>query len=149
MKLPLYAFTIFLGVLLAVHLTRNGKVGSVLNNVCVGKALFWCIGAAGAVGIGLTGWTAGALKPLGQVNPVLLTAGAFGAWLVLAMARLIPGVGAAPVMLMLLAGQILGGMLMSPSGWLGSPVHRVTVTNLVGALVKLGGVLLATHKPIR
>jgi transporter family-2 protein len=153
MKLPLYAFTIFLGVLLAVPLTMNGKVGSVLNNARVGKALFWCIGAAGAVGTGLTGWTVGALKPLGQVNPVLLTAGAIGAWLVLAIAWLIPGVGAAPVMLMLLAGQILGGMLISPFGWLGSPVHRVSVTNLVGALVMSGGCWQPTaplsKKPIR
>jgi bacterial/archaeal transporter family-2 protein len=146
MKLPLYAFTIFLGVVLAVHLAMNGKVGSVLNNARVGNALFWCIGAGGAIAIGMTGWTAGALKPLGQVNPVLLTAGAIGSCLVFAIAWLIPEVGAAPVMFMLLAGQIVGGMIMSHFGWLGSPVQRVTLTNFVGALVMLGGVMLATYK---
>ena len=63
MKIALYLFTIFLGVVLAVHLTMNGKVGSVLNNARVANALFWCIGAAWAVIIGLTGWQAGALNP--------------------------------------------------------------------------------------
>ena len=55
MKLPLYFLTTLLGIVLAVHLAMNGKVGAVLNNARVGNALFWCIGAVGAVIIGLTG----------------------------------------------------------------------------------------------
>jgi len=144
MKLPLYAFTIFLGIVLAVHLSMNGKVGAVLNNARVGNALFWCIGALGALAIGLTGWEPGALGGLKDVNPLLLTAGIMGACLVFAIGWLIPQVGAGPVMITLLAGQILGGMLMSHFGWLGSPEQPVTVTKILGALVMVGGVLLAT-----
>jgi transporter family-2 protein len=119
MKAHLYIFTMFLGVVLAVHLAMNGRVGSVLNNARVGNALFWCIGAFGAVMIGLTGWRGDALSPLKHVHPVLLTAGVLGACLVFAIAWLIPQVGAGPVMIMLLSGQILGGLLMSHYGWLG------------------------------
>src|SRR5580704_1705093 len=146
MKLPLYALTVFLGVILAVHLSMNGKVGSVLNNARVGNALFWCIGALGAVAIGLTGWQADALKPLKLVHPVLLTAGLMGACLVFLIAWLIPQVGAGPVMITLLAGQIVGGMLMSHFGWLGSPMRPITATNFIGAIVMFGGVLLATYE---
>ena len=32
MKAPLLLFTIFLGIVLAVHLAMNGKVGASLNN---------------------------------------------------------------------------------------------------------------------
>ncbi len=145
MKIHLLALTVFLGVVLAVHLAMNGKVGSVLNNPRVGNALFWCIGALGAIAIGLTGWKPGALSGLSEINPVLLTAGLMGACLVFAIAWLIPQVGAGPLMITLLAGQILGGMLMSHFGWLGSPVQPVSLVNLVGALVMVGGVLLATH----
>ena len=144
MKAHLYVFTMFLGVVLAVHLSMNGRVGSVLNNARVGNALFWCIGAVGAMAIGLTGWQTGALGPLKQVHPVLLTAGILGACLVFAIAWLIPQVGAGPVMITLLAGQILGGLLMSHFGWLGSPVQPVTMTKLAGVLVMIGGVVLAT-----
>jgi len=143
-KAHLYLFTMFLGVVLAVHLSMNGKVGSVLNNARVGNALFWCIGAVGALAIGLTGWQTGALGPLKQVHPVLLTAGILGACLVFAIAWLIPQVGAGPVMITLLAGQILGGMLMSHFGWLGSPVQPVTMTKIAGVVVMIGGVVLAT-----
>ncbi len=145
MKTPLYILTMFLGVVLAVHLAMNGKVGSVLNNARVGNALFWCIGAVGAVAIGLTGWQGGALGPLKQVNPLLLTAGVLGACLVFAIAWLIPQVGAGSVMITLLAGQVLGGLLMSPYGWLGSPVQPVTLTRLAGVVVMIGGVVLATY----
>jgi len=145
MKLPLYALTVFLGVVLAVHLAMNGKVGAVLGNPRVGNALFWCIGAFGAVMIGLTGWQSGALAPLGQVHPLLLTAGLMGASLVFAIAWLIPQAGAGPVMITLLAGQILGGMVMSHFGLLGSPVQPVSLTNLLGALVMMAGVAMATH----
>jgi len=144
MKVHLYFFTIFLGVVLAVHLAMNGKVGSVLSNPRVANALFWCIGAAGALVIGLTGWRSGALQPLKQVHPALLTAGILGASLVFAIAWLIPRVGAGPVMITLLAGQVIGGLIMSHFGWLGSPVEPVTWMKILGVLVMVVGAAMAT-----
>ena len=144
MKTPLYVFTVFLGIVLAVHLSMNGKVGASLNNPRVGNALFWCIGALGALVIGVTGWHSGALDGLKDVNPILLTAGLMGACLVFAISWLIPQVGAGAVMITLLAGQIFGGMIMSHYGWLGSPIKPVSAVNFLGALVMFGGVWLAT-----
>jgi bacterial/archaeal transporter family-2 protein len=145
MKPYLYVLTMFLGVLLTVHLAMNGKVGAVLGNARVGNALFWCIGAVWAIVLGLTAWQPGALAGLRQINPVLLTAGAIGASLVFAIAWLIPQIGAGPMTLYLLAGQIVGALVVSHFGWLGSPVQPISATTLVGALVMVGGVILATR----
>lgn len=145
MKLPLVALTTFLGVILAVHLAMNGRVGSALNNPRVGNALFWCIGALAALVIGFTGWHDGAMNPLREVNPLLLTAGAMGACLVFGIAWLIPQVGAGTVMITLIAGQIFGGMILSHFGLLGSPVQPVSAINLLGAAIMIGGVTLATY----
>jgi transporter family-2 protein len=131
-------------VILAVHLSMNGKVGSVINNPRVGNAVFWCIGALTALIIGLTGWQSGALQPLKQVHPLLLTAGALGASLVFAIAWLIPQVGAGPLMITLLAGQVIGGLIMSHYGWLGSPVEPVTWLKILGVLAMVAGAGLAT-----
>ena len=144
MKIHLYLLSVFLGVILAVHLGMNGKVGAALNNVRVGNALFWCIGAVTAVVIGLSGWQSGVLAPLKQVSPIMLTAGAMGACLVFGISWLFPRIGANPVMITLLAGQILAGMVMSHFGWLGSPVQPITVTQLVGVAVMVAGVCIAT-----
>jgi transporter family-2 protein len=145
MKSSLYAVTVFLGVVLTVHLAMNGKVGAVIGNPRVGNALFWCIGAITAVVIGLSGWQSGALSALRQVNPVLLTAGAMGASLVFGIAWLIPQIGAGPMTLMLLFGQIVSAMTLSHFGWLGSPVQPISLTNILGALVMVGGIFLATR----
>ena len=145
MKLPLYLLTVFLGVVLTVHLAMNGKVGAAIGNPRVGNALFWCIGAVTAIVVGLSGWREGALAPLKDVSPVMLTAGAMGACLVFGIAWLIPQVGTGSVMITLLAGQILGGLVLSHFGWLGSPVQPVTVTQLLGVGLMVGGVLLATR----
>ena len=67
MKIHLIITTMFLGIVLAVHLAMNGKVGVALDNPRVGNAVFWCIGAVAAIIIGLSGWQAGALAPLRQV----------------------------------------------------------------------------------
>ena len=144
MKAPLYLLTALLGVVLAVHLAMNGKVGSVLSNARVGNAVFWCIGAVTALVVGLSGWRQGALTPLRNVQPMLLTAGILGACLVFAIAWLIPQIGAGPLMITLLAGQVIGGLLMSHFGWLGSPVDPISPTKLLGVAVMIGGVVLAT-----
>jgi transporter family-2 protein len=146
MKLQLYALTLFFGIVLTVHLAMNGAVGAALANPRVGNAMFWCVGALMALIIGATGWQSGALAGLRAVNPVLLTAGAIGACLVFGIAWLIPQIGAGSVMIGLIAGQVLGGMVLSHYGWLGSPVQPVTATNLLGAVVMLAGVWLATKR---
>ena len=121
------------------------QVGSALGNPRVGNALFWCIGALTAVLIGLTGWHSGALSGLKDVHPLLLTAGALGACLVFAIAWLLPQVGARAMFITLIAGQVFGGMILSHFGWLGSPVQRISLTNLLGAAVMICGVVLATY----
>jgi transporter family-2 protein len=144
LNIPFFLFTIFLGVVLTVHLAMNGKVGAAIGNPRVANALFWCIGAVGACAIGATGWAAGGLAGLGEIHPILLTAGLLGASLVFAIAWAIPRVGAFGLMMGLLAGQILGGMVLSHFGWLGSPLQPISGLNLLGAAVMVGGVVLAT-----
>jgi bacterial/archaeal transporter family-2 protein len=144
LKTPFFLFTIFLGVVLTVHLAMNGTVGAAIDNPRVANALFWCIGALGGLAIGATGWKSGALSGLKSVNPILLFAGVLGASLVFAIAWAIPQVGAFGLMMGLLAGQILGGMVLSHFGWLGSPVQPIRPLNLLGAAVMVGGVVLST-----
>jgi bacterial/archaeal transporter family-2 protein len=145
MKLPYYALTFLIGIVLTVHLAMNGKVGAVLDNPRVGNALFWCIGAIAAICIGISGWQADALKPLREINPVLLFAGVLGASLVFGIAFLIPRIGAAKLTIIMLSGQILGGLLLSHFGWLGSPKEPVSARGLIGTLVMFAGVFLATR----
>jgi transporter family-2 protein len=145
MKGPLYILTNLLGVVLTVHLAMNGKVGAAIGNARVGNMLFWCIGAVGAIVIGMTGWEAGALSGVRDVNPILLTAGLMGASLVFGIAWLFPRVGPANATIALLAGQLISGMVLSHFGWLGSPVQPITVRSAIGGAMLLIGSIVATR----
>jgi transporter family-2 protein len=68
-----------------------------------------------------------------------------GACLVFAIAWLIPQIGAGRLMIVLLAGQIIGGLVLSHFGWLGSPLEPVSLRRVLGACVMMGGVVLATY----
>ena len=142
MRTELLLLSVVLGVVLTVHLAMNGMVGAAINNARVGNAVFWCVGAAMAVIIGLSGWESGALSRLAQVNPLLLTAGAMGASLVFGIAYLIPRVGAGPFTYALLAGQIVSAMVLSHYGWLGSPKQPITPMGIVGVVVMVVGIVL-------
>ncbi len=144
--LPFFLLTIFLGVILSVHLAMNGQVGNIMKNPPVANALFWVIGAVTAILIGLTGWHPGALAPLKDVPKILLIAGAMGAALVFAIAWILqPGrLDAGSFFVTLLAGQVITGLVISHFGWLGQPVDPITLIRILGVVLMIGGAAIVT-----
>ena len=55
---------------------------------------------------------------------------------------LIPRVGAAAVMAFLVAGQLLGGVLLDRIGFLGMAVREISLGRIAGALLLVAGALL-------
>jgi transporter family-2 protein len=142
MKLPFYLLTLAIGITLTVHLAMNSKIGVALQNPRLGNAFFWCVGALAAIAIGLPGMRLQALSALREVNPLLLFAGALGACLVFGIAVLMPRIGAAKLTLIMLSGQILGGLVLSHFGLLGSPREPISLRMALGTIVMFAGVLL-------
>ncbi len=146
MRVQFFMLTIFLGVILSVHLAMNGQVGAILKNPRVANALFWCIGAVTALAIGFSGWQTGALAPLKDINKLLLIAGAMGAALVFAIAWILqPGrMDAGSFFVTLLAGQIITGLVLSHFGWLGQEINPITMVKVVGVVLMMAGAALVT-----
>jgi transporter family-2 protein len=146
MRVQFFALTIFLGVILSVHLAMNGQVGAIIRNPRVGNAVFWCIGALTAVLIGFSGYQAGALTPLKDVNKLLLLAGAMGACLVFAIAWILqPGrMDAGSFFITLLAGQVITGLILSHFGLFGQEVVPITLIKVIGVALMIGGAGIVT-----
>lgn len=146
MKMQFFALTIFLGVILSVHLAMNGQVGAIMKNPRVANALFWVIGAITAVAIGVSGYTSGALEPLQNVNKWLLLAGAMGACLVFAIAWILqPGrMDAGSFFITLLAGQVITGLVLSHFGLLGQAVVPISMIKVIGVALMIGGAAMVT-----
>ena len=141
-KALLFGFSVFLGVIIAVHLAMNARVGELLGSPRAGNSLFWLIGAV----TGLIIWAAGgewvALQRAQTVPGGLWLAGVFGASLVLGVSYTMPRLGAGPTTIGLLAGQLIAGIVISHFGWLSPQAIPVSATKLVGVGAVAVGIYL-------
>lgn len=138
-----YLVALIVGLIIAVHLAMNADVGEKIANPRAANAAFWVIGAVVAVIIWLAGPNRSAMADIRNVNPLLLLAGAMGAALVLALAMVIPRIGAGPTNVLMLAGQVLAGVLISQFALWSSPQESITILKMVGVVVMVGGAYMA------
>nr|WKN34804.1 DMT family transporter [Tunicatimonas sp. TK19036] len=144
MKIYLFAIMLLIGVVLTLHLTMNAQVGVILKNPKMGNAIFWTIGGITAIMIGFSSWDSEVFLRLKEVPLWLLTAGIMGAALVFGIAWTIPQIGAGPAFVLLIAGQVITGMVFSHFGLLGSPVEPLSLMKILGVLLLIGGVSIVT-----
>jgi transporter family-2 protein len=110
----------------------------------MGNAIFWTIGAVTAIVIGLTAWDPAVFQALRDVPLWLLTAGAMGAALVFGIAWVIPHIGAGTLFVLLIAGQVIAGMILSHFGLLGSPLQPITMMKVLGVVLLVAGASIVT-----
>ena len=144
MKIYLFALMLLIGVVLALHLTMNAQVGVIVKNSKMGNAIFWTIGAITALIIAATGWDTSVFARLKEVPSWLLTAGIMGAALVFGIAWIIPQIGAGPAFVLMIAGQVIAGMVFSHYGLMGSPIEPVSFIKIIGALLLVSGAGIIT-----
>ena len=111
----------------------------------MGNAMFWTIGAITAIIIGLTGWDPAVFTRLKEVPLWLLTAGVMGGLLVFGIAWTMPQLGAGPAFVLLIAGQVISGMIFSHFGLLGSPVEPISMVKIVGVVLLISGAAIVTY----
>ena len=144
MKMYLFILMLFLGVVLTVHLAMNAQVGVIVQNAKMGNAIFWTIGAITAIIIGLTARHADVFNRLKEVPFWLLTAGVMGGALVFGIAWVMPQIGAARGFVLMIAGQVITGLVLSHFGLLGSPVEPISFYKILGALLLVAVVGIVT-----
>lgn len=144
MKVYLIALMLLIGFVLTLHLAMNAQVGAIVKNPRMGNALFWTIGAVTAIIIGLTGWDPAFFGNLKSVPAWLLTAGIMGGALVFGIAWAMPKLGAGTAFVLMIAGQVISGMVFSHFGWLGSPVEPFTLVKFLGVVLLIAGAAIVT-----
>src|SRR5436190_4088963 len=144
MKVYLIALMLLIGFVLTLHLAMNAQVGAIVKNPRMGNALFWTIGAATAIVIGLTGWDPGFFGNLKSVPAWLLTAGIMGGALVFGIAWAMPKLGAGTAFVLMIAGQVISGMIFSHFGLLGSSVEPFTLVKFIGVVLLIAGAAVVT-----
>lgn len=68
--------------------------------------------------------------------------GFLGAYFVAATVILAPKLGATSMLALILAGQVISSLALDHFGWLGYPLHPISLPRLLGVLLIVGGVFL-------
>jgi bacterial/archaeal transporter family-2 protein len=144
MKIYLISLMLLIGCVLTLHLAMNAQVGAILKNPRMGNAIFWFIGACMAIAIGLTEWDPTVFSRLKEVPLWLLTAGLMGGALVFGIAYTMPRLGVGTAVVVMIAGQIISGLVFSHFGLFGSPVEPISIVKICGALLLISGVAVVT-----
>jgi len=85
------------------------------------------------------------LAAAARVSPQFWLGGAFGTLYVLASIFMLRRLGAATLIALLVAGQMLGSLIVDHFGLFGVRPHPVDMTRVAGAALLIGGVLLIRH----
>ena len=85
-------------------------------------------------------WPAGAA--LARSNWWAWSGGFFGAIYIAVSILLLPRLGAATVVALIVMGQMLGSVAFDHYGWMGLPEHPADWQRILGALLLVGGVVL-------
>jgi bacterial/archaeal transporter family-2 protein len=139
--------TLVVGVMINLPVVMNAAVGKQLESPRVANGLFWTIGACSAIVIAGSGWTDGTLSKLSGVPLWLLLSGCVGATMLFAIAVLIPQIGAGNFKVLSALGAVVGGLVISHFGLLGTPQSSITPIRVIGtALMTLGASLAVMGK---
>jgi transporter family-2 protein len=82
---------------------------------------------------------------ISATNAMSWTGGIFGAIYIAISILMLPKLGAATVIALIVAGQMTGSIIFDHFGLLGVPVHPVNPSRILGALMLMAGVLLIRH----
>lgn len=137
------AIALLIGAGLSVQVGLNSQVRHYLGDPALAALGNFLVGTV-AILIYLVlmraSWpTAGALR---AVPPVNWLGGLFGAAYVAASALLAPRLGAAPLLALLIGGQLLMSLVLDHYGWIGFPAHEINVWRVAGAVLLVAGVVL-------
>ena len=141
--IALVVLAVALGVLLPVQAGVNAQLRSVLGAPLAATLVSFLVGTAA-----LALAAAGGRVPLGLGAGFAASqwwhwvGGLIGAVYVAGAIVLAPRLGAATLTAAVVSGQMLASLVLDHYGWVGFPVHEVTLQRLLGAGLIIGGVML-------
>lgn len=138
-------FIILLGLLGGIAVGIQAPLSSMISQrLGVMESVFIVhIGGAIAALIPLLYFSGGKLGQWRSVPWYALCAGIFGLVVIFSMSYMIPRIGVATALIILLAGQLIIGTVLDHFGWLGAIQRPLDVTRVFGLSVVLVGVWLS------
>lgn len=130
------------GALVVIQGAMNTRVMLAMGSAMSATLVNFIIGAITLFGLMVVTGHLSTLQNLSQAPRWGLLAGVAGVLLVMGTAFLIPRIGTAHVVALLVCGQAFTSLLFDHFGLLGVPVIEISMTRVIGCLLLGGGALL-------
>ncbi|HEX4389724.1 MAG TPA: DMT family transporter [Steroidobacteraceae bacterium] len=147
MQGPLYYLLAFgAGLVLVLQVGMNSTLRGVLDSPLAAALISFLVGTLALALYMLvtrTPWPARA--QLADVPGWAWYGGVLGAFYVATSVIVGPRLGAATLLSLIVLGQLLTSLLVDHFGWIGFPVHPLSLVRLAGAGLLFAGVLLITR----
>ena len=131
------------GVAFAVQFGVNAQLSNFIGSPLAAATVSFWVGAVALLAVSLIGRQS---LPLGNTVTEApwwtWTGGMLGAFVVVSSIILVPRIGAAATIGLVLAGQVLASIIIDHLGLLRVPVHELTAPRIVGAALIIAGVVL-------
>ncbi|MCB1379577.1 MAG: DMT family transporter [Alphaproteobacteria bacterium] len=133
-----------MGGSLALYIPMLSQSGRIVGSPVMANIPFFFIALLTTIVIFLATGKLSDVGNLAQVPPWMFTAGIVSAFMIVGSVFLIPRIGAGPFFVLLVAGQLLMGAVVSHFGLLGSPVDPANLKKVAGVLLAIAGAYLVT-----
>jgi transporter family-2 protein len=131
------------GALVVIQGSMNSRLVMVLGGAMPVALVNFMVGALALFAVMVVTGNLTLLQGISQVPRWNLLAGVAGAVLVMGTAFLIPRIGTASTVALLVCGQALTGLIFDHFGLLGMPVIEISMTRIIGcAVLALGAILI-------
>lgn len=145
MSAHLYLLAIAMGALMSIYIPMISQSARIMGATVMGNVPFFFVAFVSSVGIALAfGQRGEAFRKILDVPGWLLLAGVFSALIIVGASYLVPRIGTGPLFVMLVAGQIVSGIVINQFGLLGVPAQPATPSIAIGALLVIAGAGLVT-----
>ncbi|MGE3174401.1 MAG: DMT family transporter [Planctomycetota bacterium] len=145
---PLFVpLAMFVGALVACQPGINGQLGRRLGSPVQASVVSFSIGALALMALCLAMERRLPRPGLVLAQPwwMALGGGLLGATFVTSALIVAPRIGATLFFALVVAGQMLGALVLDHYGWLGFAQHAISWPRVVGVALVIGGVLLISN----
>lgn len=144
------AFAFAIGCMIPLQAAINSQLRAhVADSIVMASFVSFAVGtiALGVI-VSLSDARWKALAGLADARAWQLTGGLLGAVFVFGTTLLMPKIGAAKMVALILAGQVLVSLLLDHQGWIGLAVREITPLRIAGAVLVVAGVVLVNYEQL-
>ena len=147
MAIHLVGLALLLGAIVSIYFPMVAQSAKILGSGPMANVPFFAIALISSIVIAMvSGSRVEHFQKIATLPLWLLTAGVMSAGLIIGSSFLIPKIGLGAFFVLLVAGQVLAGMVFGYFGLFGVPASPLTLGKVSGALLVIAGVYLVTFK---